>query len=123
MSRWSKLDMASVQSRTAKRRSNHEQRQIAIAKLNQKRREKAMVGQNPLVDFGIHQGIEHEVTDKAPWSGVAVCRYEARELDEISFEGGDVVESVVDEGGGWGKGRNTRTGAFGTFPMSCVEYS
>jgi N-methylhydantoinase B/oxoprolinase/acetone carboxylase alpha subunit len=52
-----------------------------------------------------------------------MCRYEARERDEISLEEGDVVESVVNEGGGWGKGRNSRTGAFGTFPMSFVEFS
>ena len=73
------------------------------------------------MDFGIQQANEHGVTDKALWSVVALYDYEARELDEISFEEGDVVESVVDEGGGWGKGRNTRTGAFGTFSMSFVE--
>ena len=104
-------------SRKAKRRSNHEQRQLAMATVNQKRREKAaMVEQNPMVDLGIQQ-----VADEASWSGVALYDYEARELDEISLEEGDVVESVVDEGGGWGKGRNTRTGEVGTFPMSFVE--
>ena len=52
---------------------------------------------------------------------MALYDYEARGLGEISLEEGDVVESVVDEGGGWGKGRNTRTGEVGTFPMSFVE--
>ena len=117
------LNISGMQVRKAKRKSNHQQqRQLAIAKLNKRKREKARVGQNPLVDYSGDRKDEAagEAAGEA-WTGVAQYDYEPSELDEIGLQEGDVVEAVVDTGDGWAKGTNARTGKTGTFPLSYIE--
>ena len=83
-----KVDVG-LQSRKAKRRS-YEQRQTALKRLNKKRREAETVGENPLFRHPQFKATHsNDVSEGAPQSGVAICDYEATELDEISLREGD----------------------------------
>ena len=98
-----KVDVG-LQSRKAKRQS-YEQRQTALKRLNKKRREAETVGENPLFRHPQFKATHsNDVSEGALLSGVAICDYEATELDEISLREGDRVERVVDASGGWGQG-------------------
>ena len=115
------LNMPGLQSQTEKKKSLHQQqRQLAISKLNQRRRVKERIVQNSLAD---HSGNwEHAGVDEVARSGVARYDYEANELDEISIQVGDVVEAVVDTGDGSAKGTSACTGKTGSFPLSFIEF-
>ena len=116
-----KVDVG-AQSRKAKRRS-YERRQKALKRLNRNRGKAETLGENPLFDqrpqpLPLHSD---DVSEGVPQTGVAICDYDANELDEISLREGDFVEQIVDVGEGWGQGTNARTGKTGTFPLSFVE--
>lgn len=52
---------------------------------------------------------------------VAAYSYAPDEKDEIELIEGDVITDVQDEGNGWSRGRNFRTGLEGYFPTSWAE--